>query len=80
MSVRTLHRTLVDAVAHRTGLTGKSLPNRSLHNRSPRFQNPGPRLNTYSASAAAAAHQPSRRRVLIGWQARIEAWLRGVRS
>lgn len=80
MTVRSSHRKLVDSVARRFGLTGRPLPNRPLQNRSPRLANPGPRLGAAAGRAAAAHHDPSRRRILRGWQARIGSWVRGARS
>lgn len=79
MTVRTFHRALVNAIARRTGLTGKPAAGRQLRRRSPCAGNPGPRVNAIAASAATARHDPSRRRVLKGWQSRVEGWLGAFR-
>ena len=78
MSIRSFHRALVGAIARRTGLTRESRTNHPRRNRSPRLANPGTRLNAISARAAAARHNPSRRRVLAGWQAWVETRLGGA--
>ena len=74
MTIRSVHRHLVDAIAGRTGLTGRPLRNRHLHH-----SNPGPRLGARSGHAAIPRHDPSQRRVLVRWQGLVDSWLAGRR-
>lgn len=74
MTVRSAHRHLVEAIARRTGLTGRPWHNRPLHR-----SNPGPRPGAGSGHAAISHHDPSRRRVLVRWQGLVDSWLGGRR-
>lgn len=62
-TIRRAHRGAVERIAAATGLTGEPLPNRPLRNRPLR--------------TSRRHHDASRRRVLLAWQRRIDAWLRG---
>jgi hypothetical protein len=74
MTIRSVHRHLVDAIARRTGLTGEPLQNRPRH-----LSNPGPRPGAGSGHALVSHHDPSRRRVLVRWQGLVGSWVGGRR-